>query len=216
MSQEKFSFQIAANNQERRTLCALDKEFRDLAGGRASLSFPDVDPKAASAMGTDNWDMAPQPDGVWIHGSGVPPRGLIKVLREFVRRHPRQISFTYSSSPDQTKLGHIGGGAVVINERGCRILSPAEATEMLLKSAMGSIRVPDDPVMPIGDLELYRRDLDEVQNIAGQAILELTTREPFAFLNAIKGLHGSFLKQIILDAESVLENREENSSFNPF
>lgn len=211
-----FSFHMKVSNPESRTLHALDKEFRALAGGQESLVFPHIEPAEAARMAVSNWRMAPQPDGMWVYGSGGLPKGLIVVLNEFVRRYPQEISFTYSVSPEHPNLDAFGGGVVVINQNGHKVVKSAEAAERLISVARDDILGVSGEPKDLGAVNLDWRTSEEVQGLAARAIVELSARGPGQVSDALRGLHESVIRQLIMDAEMVLEAREENSPSGSF
>lgn len=215
MSQKSFSFHIKASNPESRVLHALDKEFRALAAGRESLVFPEIEPKVAARMGAADWEMSPQPDGMWVRGSGL-PKGLLTVLGEFARRCPREVSFAYSLTSDHPHVDAFGGGVVVINERGHEVIGGTESADVLIAIARERILGAAPAPKPLPELDLHERDLAEVQALATRAIVELNARGGAALHGALIGVHDSVLEAITSEAGLILEDRDENRPSNSF
>lgn len=105
----KFSFEIRMSNPDSRRFDLMRQEMIKISKEEDSLLFEDFDHVKANDW--DQWELSPQPNGVWIKNNDntdTVPETLLRVIQEHVKRTGGEpINFSYIKEEPKAEHDHL-------------------------------------------------------------------------------------------------------------
>lgn len=112
----KFNFEIRMSNPDSRRFDLMRQEMIKISKEEDSLLFEDFDHVKANDW--DQWELAPQPYGVWIRSTAnanTVPETLLRVIQEHVKRTGGEpIDFSYVKEQPSAEQDHLVIGKACI------------------------------------------------------------------------------------------------------